>query len=83
MSEPFEGGTPLSLPGEIRAEMARQLLSVPALAEKSGVHRAQINRKVTNEERALTITELESLSAALGVPAWELMRRATEQVGAA
>ena len=66
----------MSFPAEVRAEMGRQQLSNRALAEKSGIHEAQISRKVVREERDLSLGEAIALGQAVCVPAWELLRRA-------
>lgn len=57
--------------------MGRQQLSNRAIAEKSGIHEAQISRKVVREERDLSLGEAIALGEAVGVPAWELLRRAS------
>lgn len=67
----------MSFPAEVRAEMGRQQLSNRAIAEKSGIHEAQISRKVVREERDLSLGEAIALGEAVGVPAWELLRRAS------
>lgn len=67
-----------SFASEIRAEMGRQSVGVTELAERSGISRQQINLKIQREERVLNSDEMSALSTALGIPAWELLRRATE-----
>lgn len=69
----------MSFSAEVRAEMGRQGISPSTLAKRSGVSESTISRKISNEMRALRADEMEAVSAALGVPSWELMRRAEEQ----
>lgn len=76
-------GENMSFPAEVRAEMGRQNLKPAALAEMSGVAEATISRKITREQRALTIPEALQIAEALNVPAWELMRRAAAEAEAA
>ena len=68
----------MSLPvsAELRAEMGRQKISGPELAEKSGVGNMTIYRKVQREERSLTIDEAMKASLALGLPLSEIITRA-------
>lgn len=75
----------MSFPAEVRAEMGRQRISNQALSERSGLHEAQVARKIAREERDLSLSEAEAVGRAVGVPAWELMRRASEspEAGAA
>lgn len=68
---------------EIRAEMAKQRVTVNALAEKVGLSPVTVYRKVVHEERKLTGDEINRMGEALGVPGWELMRRATKEKTAA
>lgn len=68
----------MSFPAEVRAEMGRQNVRPQELAERAGLAPSQISRKITNEIRALDIDEAVSIGEALGIPAWELLRRATE-----
>lgn len=67
-----------SFEAETRAEMARQNIGASRLAELSGISRQQINLKVQREKRRLNGDEMNAIGTALGVPAWELMRRAAE-----
>ena len=73
----------MNLPAEVRAEMGRQNIRPAHLSELSGINEATISRKVTNEIRTLDLAEAEALAQALGVPLWELMRRAEHGEGAA
>lgn len=73
----------MTVASEIRAEMARQRMSVRDLSESSGVSPSTITRKVQNEERRLLVDEINAIGEALGLPGWELMRRAqAEKVSA-
>lgn len=66
----------MSFPAEVRAEMGRQNVKPQELAEKAGIAPSQVSRKITNEQRVLDIDEAVAIGNALGVPAWELLRRA-------
>ena len=60
---------------EIRAEMARQRVSVQAIAETLGVFRHTARRKL-NGESPITIDELGRVAARLNVSAADLITRA-------
>ena len=65
----------MQLAEEIRVELARQRLSVRALADMSGVPSSTVHR-IVNGQGAARINDAEAIAAALGVPLWELIRRA-------
>ena len=68
----------MSLPvsAELRSEMGRQKISGPVLSGISGVGKMTIYRKITREERSLTIDEAAKVSKALGIPLSEIIARA-------
>lgn len=66
---------------EIRAEMARNRLSASALADKTHLSYSTIGR-LTNAKKSPKLDELTKLAEALGVPAFELVRRAEEAASA-
>lgn len=68
----------MSFAAEVRAEMGRQQMSPSDLSRTSGISKATVSRKVTREQTDLYLREVGAISSALGVPAWELMRRATD-----
>lgn len=68
----------MSLASEIRAEMGRDRMKATELSDKTGISASSIKRKVFEESRRISTDELEDIAKALGVPAWELMRRAEE-----
>lgn len=68
----------MSFPAEVRAEMGRQNIKPAALADMAGLSESHISRKITRELTALSVDEAVALGDALGVPAWELLRRASE-----
>ena len=67
----------MDIESEIRAEMGRKRLGPSEIADKTGINRKRISNSI-NGHRDLTVTELVSISAAMQVPAWELLRRAQE-----
>ena len=68
----------MSLPmaEEFRAEMGRQRVSGPDLAERSGVNVTTVWRKIQKGERPLNVEEADRMSAALGLPLSEIIIRA-------
>lgn len=62
---------------ELRAEMARKNFSDAAMADELKISRQAFSRK-KNGHVPFTFGEIEAASRALGVPAWELMRRTEE-----
>lgn len=76
--------TPLrrvALAAEIRAEMARQRVSVAQLSGETGIALSSLYRRL-NGVKPLLVEELDAISASLGVPVWELANRA-KKAGAA
>ena len=63
---------------EVRAEMGRQGITGAELANRSNLSRPTITRKITQGAGDLSLEQMESVSRALNVPVWELMRRAEE-----
>lgn len=68
----------LSVTAEIRAELARRKASYSDVAKELGTTRQNIWRRLSDDSRAMTDTELGRFANFLGLPAWELMRRAEE-----
>nr|DAO70027.1 MAG TPA: Helix-turn-helix XRE-family like protein [Bacteriophage sp.] len=68
----------MSFPAEVRAEMGRQNIKPQEIADRAGLSPSQVSRKITTEQRSLDIDEAILIGDALGVPAWELLRRATQ-----
>lgn len=66
---------------EVRAEMARQEITVNALSEKSGVPISTLRRSVKGK-RPFTINELFVITRLLGISATELIQRAEGQLAA-
>lgn len=59
---------------EIRAELARQQMSQRRLAELIGMDPALVNKRLTGGvARPFTITEIDRIATALGVPAARLL----------
>lgn len=56
-----------TLETEIRAEMARQGITITDLADRVGMQRATLARKL-KEDRPMTIGEAKRVSIVLGVP---------------
>lgn len=71
-----------TLETEIRAEMARQSITITDLADRVGMSRATLARKL-KEDRPLTIGEAKRISIVLGVPLSTLAGRAEEDDPAA
>ena len=67
------------LVGEIRAEMARQKLTLANVTQATDISRTSLSRKL-NGSYEFTIKELFQVSAFLGVPFSELLHR-SEQMG--
>ena len=68
----------MSFAAEVRAEMGRQGITSAKLADLANISRPTITRKITQGTKDLTLEQMESISGALNVPVWELMRRAEE-----
>lgn len=68
----------MSVSAEIRAELARRKISYSDVAKHLGTTRQNVWRHLSDDDRSMTDTTLSEFAAFLGVPAWELMRRAEE-----
>ena len=66
---------------EIRAEMARQQISVDALSEKSGIPISTLRRSVKGY-RPFTIQELFVITRLLDTTVVEIIQRAEDQLAA-
>ena len=66
----------MSLAAEIRAEMARQRISLSEMNERTGYTKQKLSRMVNIEAQPLDIEATSTIAEALGTTAWELMRRA-------
>ena len=67
----------MAVAAEVRAELARQEMTVTDLANRLG-WRYETLRSRVNEATEFKDTEITAVGMALGVPGWELMRRAAE-----
>lgn len=70
-------GSLMSVAAEIRAEIARQGTNASEIARRLGVRRMTFSDHL-NERTRFTDDELVAVGQVLGVPAWELMRRAAQ-----
>ena len=68
----------MSVAAEIRAEMARQRISLSEMNERTGYTKQKLSRMVNVEAQPLDIESISTIAKALGTTAWELMRRAEE-----
>ena len=68
----------MSVAAEIRAEMARQRISLSEMNERTGYTKQKLSRMVNVEVQPLDIESTSTIAKALGTTAWELMRRADE-----
>lgn len=66
---------------EIRAEMARQQITVDALSEQSGIPISTLRRSVKGY-RPFTINELFVITRLLGISVVEIIQRAEGQLAA-
>ena len=66
----------MSVAAEIRAEMARQRISLSEMNERTGYTKQKLSRIVNVETQPLDIEATSTIAEALGTTAWELMRRA-------
>lgn len=66
---------------EIRAEMARQKITVNALSEESGIPISTLRRSV-NGQRPFTIQELFVITRLLGTTVVEIIQRAGDRLSA-
>ena len=66
----------MSVAAEIRAEMARQRISLSEMHERTGYTKQKLSRMVNVEAQPLDIEATSTIAKALGTTAWELMRRA-------
>lgn len=64
-----------AIAAEIRAEQARQNLTLRALASRSGVPHSTLSKSL-NEQRVLDVEELGKVCAALGIEPAEIFTRA-------
>lgn len=71
----------MRITAEIRAEMAKQRLSIKALSEQIGMPRTTLSARL-NDHSLFDVGELDRVCEALNVPSWELMRRAADGVPA-
>lgn len=60
---------------EIRAELARQKLSIRQYATKMGVNHLWVNRRISTMKTGISPEDLEFLADGLGVPVWKLIPR--------
>ncbi|MDN6428427.1 MAG: helix-turn-helix transcriptional regulator [Propionibacterium sp.] len=67
----------MDIASEIRAEMGRRNVGPSEIAESTGINRKRISNTI-NSHREPTLTELVEIGEALGVPAWEILRRTQE-----
>ena len=67
----------MRIEAEIRAEMAKRNISDATMADALGLTRKYFNHK-KNGHAPFTFNEVQAAANALGMPAWELMRRAEE-----
>ena len=73
---PYQGRSPgVDLAAEIRAEAARQRVTVTALARQVGMSTKTCSRKLQGHS-GITTADLWQFADALGVPAGELIARA-------
>ena len=68
----------MSLAAEIRAEMGRKNIRPAGLARATGMSKQKISRMISKEAQAVQVEDLEKIAKSLGLPTWELMRRAEE-----
>ena len=68
----------MSLAAEIRAEMGRKNIRPAGLARTTGMSKQKISRMISKEAQAVQVEDLEKIAKSLGLPTWELMRRAEE-----
>ena len=66
----------MSVAAEIRAEMARQRISLSEMNKRTGYTKQKLSRMVNVEAQPLDIEATSTIAKALGTTAWELMRRA-------
>ena len=66
----------MGVAAEIRAEMARQRISLSEMNERTGYTKQKLSRMVNIEAQPLDIEATSTIAKALGTTAWELMRRA-------
>ena len=67
----------MAVAAEVRAELARQEMTVTDLANRLGWRYETLRGRVS-EATEFKDTEITAVGMALGVPGWELMRRAAE-----
>lgn len=72
----------MGITAEIRAEMAKQRISVKDLSEAINMPRTTLSTRL-NDHSPFGLDELEKVSEVLGVESWELLRRATKEKTAA
>ena len=72
----------MNVAAEVRAEIAKQGLEISFLSEETGIPRGRLSNRL-NEHREFTLSELNAIGEALGIPGWEFYRRATKEKTAA
>ena len=69
---------PSGLALEIRAEMTRQQLNPSEVSERCDLSSRQLRRRLSGEVE-MTVGEAMEIAGAIGVPLFELLRRADQQ----
>jgi len=70
----------ISLAAEIRAELGRQRVSIQKLSAGTGISASTLYRRLEGT-RPFYVEELEAIGRFLGVPDYELTKRAKNRVG--
>ena len=67
----------MTVSSEIRAELARQRKTMTDLSDATGIPRTTLSHRL-NDHSDLDTGELDRIGDYIGVPGWELLRRASE-----
>lgn len=63
---------------EIRGELGKKRMTYTDLADALGKSRQYVSQKIATRTTTFTDVELDAIGTAVGVPGWEIMRRAKE-----
>jgi hypothetical protein len=58
---------------EVRAELARQRMSIRQYAEQLGVNHLWVNRRISTMQTDMTPDDVEFMAGGLGLPVWKLL----------
>ena len=70
-----QSGASRHVAAEVRAELARQRLSMRQFAYKMGVNHLWVSRRISTMQTELSPADIELIAGALSLPVWKLLPR--------